>query len=107
VIVDVQVMGVFDPLTELDIGGKASGLPEYLLQRGQRGWRERHGFASRHVQRQQGVQASRFVEHEPMADGVAMDAQQVRHLLAGVGLPAGQQVEHLEPGSLAPVMFML
>lgn len=58
VIGDVQVVGWFDPLTQFDIGGEASGLPENLLQRGQHAWRKRQGFASRHVQRQQGVQAS-------------------------------------------------
>lgn len=42
-----------------------------------------------------------------MADGVAMDAQQLSPLLARVGLPAGQQVAHLEPWCLSAVMFML
>jgi hypothetical protein len=42
-----------------------------------------------------------------MADGVAMDAQQARHVLAGAGLPAGQQVQHLQAGLLVGVMLMM
>jgi hypothetical protein len=58
VLVDVQVRGLCNPLTQFDRGGEASGLPEHLLQRGQHIRRKRQGLASRHVQRQQGVQAS-------------------------------------------------
>jgi hypothetical protein len=36
-----------------------------------------------------------------------MDAQQVARLLAGVGLPTGEQVAHLQAWPLVPVMFML
>jgi hypothetical protein len=35
-----------------------------------------------------------------------MDAQQTRHVLAGVGLPTGQHVQHLQAGLLVAIMFM-
>jgi hypothetical protein len=38
---------------------------------------------------------------------MAMDPQQLSHVPAGVGLPTGQEVEHLEPWSLATIMFVL
>jgi hypothetical protein len=36
-----------------------------------------------------------------------MDTQQLSYVPAGVGLPADQEVEHLEPWSLATIMFAL
>jgi len=41
-----------------------------------------------------------------MAHGVAIDAQQPRLVLAGVGWSAGQQVQPLQAGLLMAVMFM-
>jgi hypothetical protein len=35
-----------------------------------------------------------------------MDAQHVRHVLAGLGLPTGQPIEHLQAWLLAAIMFM-
>jgi hypothetical protein len=42
-----------------------------------------------------------------VADGVAVDAQHLCHLLAGLGWPAGQEVEPLEPWLLAAIMRAL
>jgi hypothetical protein len=39
-----------------------------------------------------------------VADGVAVDAQPLRHILAGLGVTAGQSREHLEPWPLAAIM---
>jgi hypothetical protein len=42
-----------------------------------------------------------------VADGIAMDAQQLRHSLACLRLTAGQQLKHLEPWLLAAIVFVL
>jgi hypothetical protein len=107
VVVDVHVGGLLDPLAQRDIGGKASRLLEGLLQCGQHMWGEREGRASWHVQSQQGVQPPCCIECEPVADGMAGDAQSLGHLQAGLRLPTGQPRAPLESGVLTPVMFLL
>jgi hypothetical protein len=102
--VDIQVVGLLNPLTQGRIGGKTSRVPANLLPRGQHVWRERQGLAGRHVQIQQGVQAARFLAREPVADGIAVAPQERGHVPAGLGLLAGQPIEPLEPWSRAPVM---
>ena len=42
-----------------------------------------------------------------MANGIAMDAQELGRMLACLGLPAGQQLEHREPWFLTAIMFAL
>jgi hypothetical protein len=64
-------------------------------------------FARGDIGLQQGGQPSGGIDCQPMAHGVAMDAWQARHVLAGVGLPTGQQVKHLQAGLLVALMFML
>jgi hypothetical protein len=105
VVVDIQVIGLLDPLPQRFIGGKAGGLPERLLKSGQYIRGERQGLAWWHVQVQQGFQATPSVAGEPVADGIAMDPEQLGHVPAGLGLSAGQEVEHLEPWFLATVTF--
>ena len=83
-------MGLFDPLTRFDRGGEASGLPENLLQSVQHVWRKQQGFASRDVDIHQRFQATRLVEDESVADGIAVDPQQLGHLSASLGLTAGE-----------------
>jgi hypothetical protein len=36
-----------------------------------------------------------------------MDSQEPSPVPAGVGLPTGQEVEYLEPGALATIIFVL
>jgi hypothetical protein len=103
--VDVQVVSLLNPLAHCLMGGKASGLPGNLLQRGQYVWREGQGLAGRHVHLQQGRHAARVVAREPVAAGMAVDPQELGHVPACRGLPVGQPIEHLEPWLLAPVMF--
>src|SRR5882724_2692396 len=105
VIGDVQLVALLDPLPHSLVRGEAGELPEGLLKRRQHVWREHQGLASRYIQRQQGVQATRFVECKPVANGIPMDAQQAGHVPVGLDLPASQQVEHLEPWFPATVMF--
>jgi len=38
-------------------------------------------------------------------NGVAMDAQQARHRLAGLRWPTGQQIEHLLARRFVPIVF--
>jgi hypothetical protein len=102
-VVDIQVIALPDPLPQGFIGSKAGRLPERLLKGGQYVWAERQGLARWHVEVQQGLQATRGIAREPMADGIAVDTQQLGHILARLGLPAGQQVEHLQPCSFTPV----
>jgi hypothetical protein len=47
------------------------------------------------------------VKCQPATDRVAVDAQQAGHLLAVVGLPTRQQLEHLQAQLLVTVMFTL
>jgi len=107
VIIDIQVVNLLDPLAQGFIGGKARRMPECLLQRRQHVWRNREGLASWHIYIQQRVQAARFVAREPVADGIAVDPQQLSHIQACLGLPAGQPVEHLEAWLLATLTFTL
>jgi hypothetical protein len=107
VIVDVQLLGLLNPLPQRFVGRKAGGLPARLFHGGQYSRGEREGLASRHVQGQQGVQATRFVDGEPVATGMVMNTQELGHVPAGLSLPAGQPIEHLEPWFLATIMCML
>jgi hypothetical protein len=40
-------------------------------------------------------------------DGIAMDPQQLGHSLACLSVPAGQQIQHLEPWFFAAITFAL
>jgi hypothetical protein len=105
VTVDIQVVSPLDPLLQGFTGGKASGLPERLCHGGQHVRNERQELAGRHVQRQQGIQAARCIDGEPVTDSMAMDTQELGHILARVGLTAGQEIEHLEAWLLASIVF--
>ena len=107
VIVDVQLIAWFDPLAQRLIGGKARRPPEGLLQAGQYVRGQGHGLPSRHVHVQQRRQAACSIDRKPVADGIAMDAQQLGNALAGLRWSAGQAREHLQAWFLATVMFML
>jgi hypothetical protein len=67
----------------------------------------REGLARRHVQRQQGVQATRGVDGEPAAPGLARPHQELGHVPACLRWPAGQPLEPLAPWFLAAIMCML
>jgi hypothetical protein len=47
------------------------------------------------------------IDGQSAADRLAMDSQQTRHCLAGLGLTTGQPREYLEARLLVPVMFAL
>jgi hypothetical protein len=96
VVVDLPVMDLLHPLAQRFVGGNPGWLPERLLQGVQHIWGQGDGLPSRHVHIQQGLQASGLVNGEPVANGMAMDAQQPGHGLTCLGLPAGQHIEHLE-----------
>jgi hypothetical protein len=64
-------------------------------------------LACRDIRRQQGVQAPRGLNSQPAADGLAVHSQEVRHLLARLGVPAGQQIEHLEARLFMAIMLTL
>src|SRR5262245_37818191 len=86
VILDIEVHRLLDPLSEGLIGGKAFLSPQGRLDRSKHGRRDRERLASGHVAIEQGSETARLVERQPTSDGITMDAQQVGHLLAGVGL---------------------
>jgi hypothetical protein len=106
VIVDRQVRGRLDPRAQGLVGGQAGGLPESMRNGGQHVRGQQEGLTSWDIQRQHGLQAARFIACEPVADGMAMDAQQAGHVLAGLGVPTGEHLEHVEPSFLATCMFM-
>jgi hypothetical protein len=106
VIVDVQLIALFDPLAQRLIGGQAHRPPEGLLQAGQDVRGQGHGLPSRHVHVQQRRQAACFIDRKPVADGMAMDAPQLGNALAGLRLSAGQSREPLQAWCLATVMCM-
>jgi hypothetical protein len=106
-VLDRHPMCLPDPLAQRLIRGEAFPTMEGLLEAGEHGWCEGDGFACRHVGGQPCVQTSSGIDRQPAADGIAVDPQQARHILAGVGLPSGQEVEHLEAGLLMAVMFTL
>ena len=93
VIMDLPVVGLIDPLAQGFVGGQASGLPERMREGGQDVGGQREGCTSWDIPRQQGLQAPRLVETEPVANGLAMDSQQLRHVWACLGLPTRQQIE--------------
>ncbi len=107
VILALQMVGLLAPLAQRFIGGKAGRLAERLVNGGQHVWGQRKGLASRDLQGPQGLQAARFIAGEPVAAGVAMDAQPLGHLLAGLGWPAGEPIEHLEAWLLATILCTL
>jgi hypothetical protein len=87
VIVDLQVIGLLDPLAQGLVGGKAGGLPERVLNGGQHVQGQREGLTSGDIQRQPGLQAARVIEREPVADGMAMNGQPVGYVLACLACP--------------------
>jgi hypothetical protein len=80
-------------------------LPERLLKSGQYIWGERQGLAWWHVPGQHGFQAAPGLAGEPVADGLAMDPEQLGPIPAGRGLSAGQPGQPLEPWLLTTVRF--
>jgi hypothetical protein len=106
VIVALQLIAWFDPLAQRLIGGNASRPPQGLLQADQDVRGQGDGLPSRQGHLQHRRQAARFVEREPVAEGMAMDTQQLGDVLAGLHLPAGQPREPLQPWCLATVMCM-
>jgi hypothetical protein len=107
VIVDLQLKGLLDPLPQGLTGDDPGRLSEDLLNGGPSIGGQRKGLASRDIDRQQRLQATRFVKGEPVTDGVAMDPQSLGHLPAALRLPTGQEGEHLESWFLAPIIFTL
>jgi hypothetical protein len=107
VIVDLQMIRLLDPLAQCFIGGKPGRLPEGLLDRRQPIGGQPEGLASRDMYRQQGLQAASLVAPAPVADGMAVNSQELGHLHAGLSWPTGQHIQHLEPWFLATITFML
>ena len=105
VVVHLTVLGLLDPLTQGCIGGQASRLLQGVGERGQASRREKQGLARGPLERPQGLPATGFVAGKPMANGMALDAQQRGPLLARLGWPARQPIEQLAARSLATMMF--
>jgi hypothetical protein len=95
------------PLAQRLIRGETVGPAAGLLQAGEHSRCEGDRFASRDVCGQQDAHAPGGIERQLTADGVAVDAQQARHVLAALGLPSRQEVEHWSPQRLMGVMFMV
>jgi hypothetical protein len=106
-ILDRHPVRLPDPLAQRLIRGEAFRATEGLLEAGEHLGREGDGFAGRHIGGQQSVQAPRGLEGQPAADRMAVHPQQMRHVLAGLGLPTGQQIEHLEAGLLMAIRLTL
>jgi hypothetical protein len=87
-VLDLHPMGLAHPVAQRLIRGETFGPTEGLLQAGEHCWGERDRFAGRDVGGQQGVHAPGGIERQPTADGVAVDSQQTRHVLAVLGLPS-------------------
>jgi hypothetical protein len=107
VILDVQVVMRLNPLAPGFLGGKPRGSPAHLLPRRQHVWRGCQGLTGRHVQGQPGVQTARLVNGEPVADGVAVNAQALGHRLTRLRVAAGQQIAPLPPAFLTPMLCTL
>jgi hypothetical protein len=89
------------------IGGESFCAVEGVSKTGEDCRRERDGLTRGDVGRQQGVQASGRIARQPATDGVPMDAEELCHILAGVGVPTRQDIQPLEAGLLVSVMFPL
>jgi hypothetical protein len=100
-------MPLLYPSSERLRRGEAFRPLEGLLQAGEHRGRERDRFAGRHVEGQQRLKAASGIDRQPAADGIAVHPQQACRVLAGAGLPTGQQVEHLETGLLMAMVFPL
>jgi hypothetical protein len=99
--VDLYVRGRLHPLPQSLIRGNAGRLSEGLHKPGEHIRRQREGLASRDIQRQQGLQSARCVAREPVANGIAVDAQELGYGLTALSLATGQEIEHLQPWLLA------
>jgi hypothetical protein len=106
-VLDLHPMRLPAPWAQRLIRREAFPTVEGLLEAGEHGWCEGEGFACRHIGGQPRVQPPSGRDRHPAADGIAGDPQQVGHVLARVGWPSGQEVEHLEAGFLMAVMFTL
>src|ERR671939_2008119 len=95
------------PNAKLVIAGKAVRVLEFFLQ-GRQGWRRDvlpqgrpRDLIGQHV-----VKPTRGVGRKPSGHTVAMDAEEVRNLLAVVGTPARGQIERLQALALFRVFFL-
>jgi hypothetical protein len=93
-----------DPLAPRLRRREAVRTREGLLEAGQHAWREGDRCARRHVGGPSCAQAPGGIDRQPAADGMAVHPQSGGHVLAGVGLPTGQQGEHLQAELLMAVM---
>ena len=96
VIVDFAGIGLRDPRAQGFVSGTAGGVLERWRTGGPDVGGQREGFPSGDIPCQQGPQAARFVAGAPVAAGMAMDPQPLRHVLACLGLPTRQPREHGE-----------
>jgi hypothetical protein len=80
--------------------------PERRLQANQDRRRPGDGLPSRPVPLQPRRQAARFVERQPVADGLAGDAPHLGDTLAAVGWPTGQERAPRPPWWLATMMCL-
>jgi hypothetical protein len=104
---DLHAVRPLPPLAQRLIRGEAFGAAQGLLKAGEHLGRERDGCARGHIGCQPGGHTAGGVDGQPMAHSGAMDAQQARHVLAAVGLPAGQQGQPLPAGLRMAVMCMV
>jgi hypothetical protein len=100
-------MRVAQPLTQGVIGREAFGARQHLCKTSADVRRERDGLTGRARGRQSGRYASGGRDRQPASDGVAMDPEAWGHVLAGMGLPTGQERQPLETRLLVPIMLPL
>jgi hypothetical protein len=105
--VDRQLVSLLAPWAPRVSGGEPGRWPAGRRTRGQHLRRACAGLARGPVPGQPGLPAASRIAPEPVAEGLAMAPQELSHVPAGVGLPTGQEVEPLEPWSLATILCVL
>jgi hypothetical protein len=92
---DVDPMCLLHPLAEGLLRGKTFRALQGLPQAGEDVGREGRPFAGGPIQAQQSRHTASHGAGQPAANGVPVDAQQLGHLLTGLGLATGQEIEPL------------
>lgn len=103
----LYLMRALHPLPQFFVGAKAGWLPQGLLNAGEDVGRQRWMVPNRLGDMAQGSEAAGRVPAEPASDGSPADTKQLRTILTRVRGRTREQVEHLEAGFFATIVFAL
>jgi len=99
--------GIANPLADGGIGGEAIVVGQAVVELVDLLGCEGGSFAGRHIEREEGWQATIGVAGKPSTNGIAIEAEVGGNVVASLSLATGQQVQGLQALILARVTFLV